>query len=244
MFRFLHVFRLWLTAALVVAAAVDAFPQARSQRVSFRTTDGVTIAASFYETTRKPAPAVICLHMLTRNRRDWEPVAAQLTTAGIAVLTVDFRGHGESGVAPTDAAAGLASLTEDVAAARRYLESRPEVIRDRIGLLGASLGANVALLAASSDPGIEAVALLSPTLDYRGLRIEQAARKYGPRPMLLVASREDAYSARTIRDLTKGEQPASSREKILVDAGHGTAMFARDSSLIRTLVEWFQRTLR
>ncbi len=242
-FRFLNVLRFGLAAALVVVAA-DSFAQARSQRVSFRTNDGVTIAASFYEATRKPAPAVICLHMLTRNRRDWEPVAAQLAASGIAALTVDFRGHGESAVAPSDAAAGLATLVEDVSAAKRYLESRPEVIRDRIGIAGASLGADVALLEASADPGIQAVALLSPTMDYRGLRIDQAAKKYGARPMLLVASREDSYSSRTIRDLTRGDQAGSAREKILVDAGHGTMMLSRDTGLIRTLVEWFQRTLR
>jgi alpha-beta hydrolase superfamily lysophospholipase len=229
---------------VVLAAAGNAHAQAHSQRVSFRTNDGVTIAASFYEATRKPAPAVICLHMLTRNRRDWEPVAAELAAAGIAVLTVDFRGHGESAVAPTDAAAGFASFTEDVSAARRYLESRPDIMRDRIAIAGASLGADVALLAASFDPAIQAVALLSPTLDYRGLRIEQAARRYGARPMLLVASREDSYSARTIRELTKGDKPGAPREKVLVETGHGTVMFARDTGLIRTLVEWFQRTLR
>lgn len=238
------VFRFWLAAVVLLAAAVDALPQAHSQRVSFRTNDGVTIAASFYETARKPAPVVICLHMLTRNRHDWEPVAAELAASGIAALTVDFRGHGESGVAPSDAAAGFAALSEDVSAAKRYLESRPDVIRDRIAIAGASLGADVALVAASSDPGIHAVALLSPTLDYRGLRIDQAAKKYGARPMLLVASREDSYSARTIRDLTKGDRPGSARETLLVDAGHGTMMFSRDTGLVRTLVEWFQRTLR
>lgn len=242
--RLHSVFRFWPVAALVLAAAGDASAQARSQRVSFRTNDGVTIAASFYESTRKPAPAVICLHMLTRNRRDWEPVAIQLAASGIAALTVDFRGHGESGVPPTDAAAGFASLAEDVAAAKRYLDSRPDVMRDRIAIAGASLGADVALIAASSDPAFQAVALLSPTMDYRGLRLEPAAKKYGARPMLLVASREDSYSARTIRDLTKGDQPGTAREKIVVESGHGTMMFTRDTGLIRTLVDWFQRTLR
>jgi alpha-beta hydrolase superfamily lysophospholipase len=237
-------FRSLLAAALVLGAAVDLFPQVHSQRVSFRTTDGVTIAASFYEATKRPAPAVICLHMLTRSRRDWEPVAAELASAGIAVLTIDFRGHGESGVAPSDAAAGLASFTQDAAAAKRYLESRPDVMRDRIAIAGASLGAEVALVTAAADPAIRAVALLSPTMDYRGLRIDQAAKKYGARPMLLVASREDSYSLRTIRDLTKTDQPGNPREKVLVDTGHGTMMFSRDTGLIRTLVDWFQRALR
>ena len=47
-----------------------------------------------------------------------------------------------------------------------------------IGLAGASIGANLALLDAADDPGVMSVALLSPGIDYRGLRTEAAMKKY------------------------------------------------------------------
>ena len=50
--------------------------------------------------------------------------------------------------------------------ATRARTSRP----DAIGVVGASLGANLALLAAADLPLVRAIALLSPSLDYRGLR--------------------------------------------------------------------------
>jgi dienelactone hydrolase len=218
--------------------------QARTVRVSFRSSDGVLLAGSFYETSSRPSPAVILVHMLTRNRRDWEAVAMRLASEGIAALAFDLRGHGESGPAPTEAGAAPSAMPRDVAAARQFLASRPDVLRDRIGLAGASLGANLALVDAATDPSVRSLVLLSPTLDYRGVRIESVARKYA-RPMLLVASREDAYSWRTVRDLTNPKDKGTSgRESLILEnAGHGTGMFARDSSLIQSIVDFFHRTL-
>ena len=75
-------------------------------------------------------------------------------------------------------------------------------------------------------PSIASLALLSPSLDYRGLRIEAAVRKVS-RPVLLVAGDDDPYASRSARELQKaGGGP---RELlILKQAGHGTAMFGRD----------------
>ena len=62
------------------------------------------------------------------------------------------------------------------------------------GLAGASIGANLAVLAAADDPTVRSLALLSVGLDYRGLRLEAALKKFGARPALLVASQEDPYA--------------------------------------------------
>jgi alpha-beta hydrolase superfamily lysophospholipase len=180
---------------LIVAVALgvlknEADPLA-AQRVSFRTDDGVVIAATWYEPSARPAPAVILVHMLNRTRRDWEPVASRLASEGVGALIIDMRGHGDSsGSVPRSESPDYSSLVLDVKAARRYLSTRSDVQPARVGLAGASLGANVAVLHAAADPSIASLALLSPSLDYRGLRIEQAFRKYGNRPALLVGSDE------------------------------------------------------
>lgn len=227
---------------LLLAPGAEA--QARTERVSFRSADGVLLAGSFYLTPDRPAPAVVLVHMLTRNRRDWEPVAMRLASQGIAALTFDLRGHGESAPAPAEASATPASMVQDVTAAIGFVRGRGDVLRDRLGVAGASLGANLALVASAADPSVRALVLLSPTLDYRGVRIEAVARKV-TRPMLLVASREDAYAWRTVRDLTnpKDNTSASRETLVLEGAGHGTGMFARNGSLLSAIAEFFQRTL-
>ncbi len=212
--------------------------------MSFHSPDGVLLAGTFYVTASRPAPAVVLVHMLTRNRTDWEPVAVRLAAEGIAVLAFDLRGHGESSPAPAEDRATPASMVQDVTAAVAFLRGRADVLHDRIGIAGASLGANLALVAATGDPLIRTVVLLSPTLDYRGVRVEAAARKYS-RPLLLVVSREDAYSWRTVRDLTnpKDRLSASRESLVLEGAGHGTGMFARNGSLIQSVTDFLHRTL-
>lgn len=211
------------------------------RRVSFAAADGVQLVASWYEPPNRPAPAVILVHMFDRSRRDWEILAARLASSGIGALAIDLRGHGDSPRAPRPSSpAELSALAADIAAARRYLATRGDVHPGRIGIAGASLGASLAVLAAA-ETSSAGVALLSPSLDYRGVRIEAAARKVAS-PMLLVASAEDGYASRTVRDLRKaGGGP---REIVtLQDAGHGTMMLDRDPALAWTLVDWFRRTL-
>ena len=133
-------------------------------------------------------------------------------------------------------------MVEDIAAARRYLSMRGDVRPARIGIAGASIGANLAALAAAGDPAIASLALLSPSLDYRGLRIEAAVRKYGTRPMLLVASDDDGYARRSALELQK---TGPGRELLsLVGAGHGTHMLGRAYELPAALIEFFRRTLQ
>jgi alpha-beta hydrolase superfamily lysophospholipase len=220
-----------------------AAPASAAQRVTFRTDDGVTLSGTWYEPSTRVGPAVILVHMLTRTRREWEAIAQRLSSEGIGALALDLRGHGESGAGPAGPPdrVDYSAMVLDLRAARRYLAQRSDVQQTRVGVAGASLGANLAALLASADSSIASVALLSPSLDYRGLRIEAAARKI-TRPMLLVAGDDDPYASRSARDLQKaGGGP---RELlILKQAGHGTAMLGRDPTLAGALVDWFRRTL-
>ena len=238
--------RISLAAALALSfAAGHGARAAASHPVTFRTDDGVTIAATLYEAARRPAPAVILLHMLTRSRDDWQSFADRLADAGISALAIDFRGHGQStrGPAGPDGEPDLARMTLDVQAGRAYLASHPDLVAvTHIGIAGASIGANVAILEAASDPAIKSLALLSPGLNYRALRAEAAMQKYSPRPVLFVAATNDPYATRSVKQLsTLG---GGLREiKTLENAGHGTTMLVRYPDLARLLVDWFERTL-
>jgi dienelactone hydrolase len=227
-----------LAGATVIAAVQVLGAGAAPERISFRTDDGLTLAATWHEPSSRPAPAVIFVHMLQKSRRDWDEVAAQMAAAGIGALTVDLRGHGDSPGSAQD----YSGMIQDVRAARRFLSSRADVTPARIGIAGASIGASLAALAAADDPSVVSLALLSPSLDYRGLRLDAAVRKYGARPLLLVASDDDGYAGRTVRDLRKAG--AGVREVVVLNhAGHGTAMLASGVDLGRRLLEWFRQTL-
>ena len=230
--------RVVLVAALAVCLARPAtIPLAAAQRVTLRTDDGVQLAATWHEPDARQGPAVILVHMLLKSRRDWDALASRLSSAGIGALTFDLRGHGDSQGTAQD----LGVMLQDLRAAKRFLVGRSDVNQGRIGVAGASLGATLAAMLAADDPTIRSLALLSPSLDYRGIRIEPAMRKVGSRPVLLAASAEDAYALRSARELQKD---ATARElQVLTSAGHGTTMLTRSPELVSSLVDWFRRTL-
>jgi pimeloyl-ACP methyl ester carboxylesterase len=230
-------------AALVLVAMSGEVSAATQQQVNFKTEDGVSIGATLYLPSR-PAPAVILLHPLTRSREDWRAVGQRLAEAGIAALAIDLRGHGASDPPPVATSGGeLTGMSLDIKAARAFLAGRREVVQGRVGLLGASVGANLAVTAAAADPSVRTLALLSPGLDYRGIRTEAALNRYGGRPVLMVGSSEDNYVMISMRRLSGGAG-AGTREQLVLDgAGHGTAMVARRPELIGVLVDWFRRTL-
>jgi dienelactone hydrolase len=233
--------RPFLFATLVVLAA-GSLLAAAPQEVSFPTDDGVAIAGSLYLPGR-PGPGIVLVHALSRTREDWSAVAARLADAGFVVLAIDLRGHGASGPLPDGT--GLDDLTKmmaDVKAARAFLASRREAIPGRVGFAGASIGANLAILMGGTDPTVRSLALLSPGIDYRGLRPEAAMKKYGERPALIVASQEDNYATHSARQLAIAGTGIRDL-RILSAAGHGTTMMVRQPDLAASLVDWFRRTL-
>jgi dienelactone hydrolase len=215
---------------------------AEGQTVTFAARDGVQVSAVLHLPEKTPAPAVVFLNMLGRTHRDWDDAAAKFVEAGIAVLAVEFRPSALPDPAADATGSPYAALVMDAEAARAYLAARPDINPGRIGMAGASLGANVAVLAASNDSSIRSLALLSVSLDYRGLKLEQALKKFASRPALLVASSEDPFALRTARQaVTMGD---GARElRVLSGAGHGTVMLAREPDLANALVDWFLRTL-
>jgi dienelactone hydrolase len=214
--------------AILLLLATDAAAQ---RRVTFRAEDGAALNGAYYEPSRRPAPGIVLLPMLRRSHTDWDAVASQLADAGFAVLAIDYRSGDE-----------LGAYALDVRAAKAFLRERPEVAPGSIGLAGASIGANLAVLDAAEDPGVVSIALLSPGLDYRGLRTEAAMKKYGARSALLAGSTKDPYTARSIRHLTT--IGPGLREVRLTDAvAHGTMLLAREGDLVSALVDWFKRTL-
>jgi len=224
-------------ALCVLAIGRAASPHAAGRTVTFRADDGRMLTGVLVETPQRPSPAVVLVPMLGQSKDAWQPVAQRLADAGIASLAIDLPGS----TVPEDPA-GLAAWHLDVRAALGYLASRPDVRPNAIGLAGASLGANLAVLAAVADPRVRALALVSPSLDYRGVRIEAPMRQLGARPAMLVASLRDPYAARTVRELTK--DPPGPRDARWAEArAHGTALLAAEPGLVSAIVDWFQRTL-
>jgi dienelactone hydrolase len=226
------------TAVLVAAIVAAPGAAAAQQTVALRATDGTSLAGTFYPSPRGLGPAVVLVHMFGRTRDDWRGFAERIQAAGAICLAIDLRGHGGS----SGAAAPSAAMALDVQAAVAWLAARTDVTPGAIGIVGASLGASAALLAAAESAAVKGVALVSPSADYRGVRLEAGLRKYGGRPMIVVASTEDPYALRTARALTEGDVPGRQLRLSSVPA-HGSRLLARDPEAAAALVDWLRQTL-
>ncbi len=195
------------------------------------TDDGISLAYSYWE-GQKPL-GIILLHMLNRDRHDYDKIAARLNEKGFHVISIDSRGHGESEGSWQDfTQTDFNAMMLDVRAAKDFLANKGV---ERFAIIGASIGANTALRYSITDPTVLSLVLLSPGLDYRGVRIEEAA-KILKAAVLLVASKEDEYSYLTVQKLHELE---STKMKLVLyeNAGHGTQMLANEQ-LEEEIMEW------
>ena len=93
--------------------------------VDLKASDNTLLKATYFP-AGKPGPGVLLFHQSNRDRKSWDGVAQQLAAAGMNVLTVDGRGHGESGGNSGDAERWF---RQDLDPVFDYLASQPEVNR-------------------------------------------------------------------------------------------------------------------
>ena len=155
--------------------------------------DGVRLAAS----VSAPSTAkqgVLLIHQDGRGKEDWDGLARLLQRDGCSVLAFDLRTQGANAVeGRSTTPADYAAMQADVTAALAVLKGRGV---ERISIVGAELGANLAVNAAVADPSVVSVVMLSPAMEIRGIIAADAVPRYGARPLLLVAAADDRAGAR------------------------------------------------
>ena len=104
-----------------------------------------------------------------------------ITRAGLAVLRCDDRGHAAS--TGTFATATTLDFAQDALAAVAWLRARPDVARDRVGIVGHSEGATVAAIAAADSRDVAFIVMLAgpalPGRDISNLQRAWMARRGG-----------------------------------------------------------------
>jgi len=208
--------------------------------VKLETADGTKVHA-LADTVKDAKKGVVLVHMAGRSAKDWSYLSEKLSRAGQSVVAPDLRGHGGNipeGDDPDVPDEDWAKMVQEVQASVQYLRDRG--VED-VSCAGASIGANLCLLAAAADPQIVNLVLLSPGLNYKGVKTVAAIEAYGERPVLLVASEDDNFA---FRSATVLEAKATGQRKyqILQNAGHGTKMLNRDPGLEGLMTSWLMGT--
>jgi alpha/beta superfamily hydrolase len=155
-----------------------------SRPITF-TSEGLTLEGILHQPVSSPCPAAAVCHPHplyggNMNNNVVAAVCRALAEAGIAGLRFNYRGVGRS---EGKYGNGLGERT-DAAAALAHLRQLAEVEQDRVGVIGYSFGATVALTAA--DERLAAVAAISVPAFSQGLP-DLAIRC----PTLLISGEQD-----------------------------------------------------
>ncbi|MBN1122763.1 MAG: alpha/beta fold hydrolase [Anaerolineae bacterium] len=125
--------------------------------VTFTGGDGLTLSG-WYIPSQNGA-VIILLHGYSANRMQMIYRSMMLAEHGYGVLTYDLRGHGES---EGDHRSLGWEDPADVAGALAFVKEQPDVDPERIGVLGFSVGGQIALTSAAAYPEIAAVVAEEP----------------------------------------------------------------------------------
>ena len=221
------------------------------EQISYKTFDGVTIVGDWYPTTTTVG-VVILLHMMPSDRKSWAPFQKVLAANNIASLAIDMRGHGDS--ISGDGGIKLdykkfkdiqhQQTLNDVVGAVEWLNKK-NYPKNQILIVGASIGADLALWSLEEEPQLAGAVLLSPG-NYRGMDAVEQASHVLPHQALLAAGSDtddpEAYdAARSIIEKASSERKAFFPYK---NAGHGIHLFSSDPQLMDKLAEWIRETIQ
>lgn len=208
-------------------------------------------------------PLLILLHGLGDSYKDWAYAIPPLVKAGYAVLAVDLRGHGGS----TQFARSSADPSQPNTAVWRYLpstqwvllpndintvltafgkpklhpkETAPQVQETPVVLMGAGLGANVALLLGSQAPKrIKAIVALSPQLSIKGLQPALSVLELQA-PVFYAVSTSTPDSMEATKKLYKLTQSHPKVLHLYKPIGTGSEMLRNNPVLLPTILQWLQ----
>lgn len=213
--------------------------------VRFTTEDGVHVAGVVREAGEMKHWAML-LHMMPATKESYAALQEALAGRGISSLAIDFRGHGESRQTTDGRILDYQTFghlehqakIKDVEAAVTYLERTYGAATSRLVLVGASIGANLALQYGAAHADVPGMVALSPGLNYRDVAtmplIQSLTRD---RHVYLASSADDEISGPAVEKLTE-RSLAQTDVKQFTDAGHGTRMFETHPEFLEEVADW------
>jgi len=139
-------------------------------------------------TPDSPMPGVVYIHGYQNNRETSDAYCIELARRGFVVLNIDAIGRGNSGI-PNDPDDPDFDVTYGALTSLGYLKSLPFVDAGSVGMMGHSLGAEMAYHVALEDPSVKALVI-------SGFAYTVDASPVRPKNMLMIFGKWDEYRDR------------------------------------------------
>lgn len=206
------------------------------EEVKFSAADGYKISGSFYPSSSKQkSKTVILVHQFGSNRHDFDILIPELLNSGFTVLDYDIRGMGKSQNGPTQ----INDFPKDVIGAVNFLKTKAEVDPDKIAIIGASVGANVAYVVSGSVPDIKAAISLSPSnTGSRGVLLGLDIPNFSPHNIFIASDEKEKADADFVFSLSKEIK----QQKVYPGFGHGVVLL-KSKEARRDILDFLKKIL-
>jgi len=216
------------------------------------TKDNLSLSLKYYIPTTNQKPAtVLLLHQFRKDKSSWDKFIPMLLNNGYAVYSIDMRGHGKSNSYKDGKEIFYEDMPEsewnkiphDIDTVMDFIRTNNAVDSSKIVVIGASIGANTAIIASSmfSDKIKTAVAL-SPGIEYHHLKTFGYA-KTAKIPIMIAVAKDDEYARESSIELNK---VITSKHVLDIYPGseHGTNLLDITPDLQNKIVVWLNENLK
>jgi len=254
-----------MVGSFVVASLVQRdFGRVAVTNVIYENYNGIPVRAKLLKpveaTQENPMPGVVHIHGYQNNRETGDAYCIELARRGVVVLNIDAIGRGNSGL-PNDPKDPKFDKTYGGLTSLKVLRSLSFVDPGSVGMLGHSLGAEMAYQVALGDPGVNSLVI-------SGFAYTLAASDRMPKNMLMIIGKWDEFRKRMTgtRDIEKEWMSTAQTKKVIPvsnpqigviygDFEQGTArrvvvprtihfMESHDRGGIGEMLEWMRKALR
>lgn len=178
-----------------------------------RTADGYAFAARVWRVD--PKRVAIYLHEYRDDQTGWWPMVTTVRRLPVSSITFDFRGHGTDEDNPDD----VPGMVEDARAAVAFARSQGF---EQILLIGAGMGAAIAVQVAAEQDDLRVIGLSTPSafdlLDTLAAMPGVAGR------IALVATEDDLSAAHSLGELQEAGKIPDAYVRLYPGRAHGVDM--------------------
>ncbi len=220
-----------------------------SAEVTVMTPDSMELVGYLYwpkDAQQTKLPVVVLLHERGETHGAWKSFVDVLCGNGYAAFAMDLRGYGYSiydfrtgrNRPPNTFYTGeQARFPADIRqlVGKMFAEHGKMLDSTKIAVIGAHLGGNAGLLYAVDEPNVRFTAMISPGLEYSGLKIGAAIRDYGGRPLFMAVAKQDIYSMESV-NLLSDVVPRVLDAAVFDTYFYGNSLLDREPQLTRMLV--------
>ncbi len=231
------------------------------EKIFLTTRDEMKIAADLYR-VENPVGWLVLVHMMPATKESWINLAKEFQKIGYESIAIDLRGHGESEGGPE----GFLKFSDsehqksvlDLEAAVKYLMESRQATSDKIIFIGASIGANLSLQYLAEHSEYKTAVLLSPGLNYRGIKTEPFVQKLAseqqaftsgfgnpkaPIRIFFVSAENDGDNAeqnKKLYDLIPSNSGIEKKIQIYQVGGHGTDILENQPELKSLIIDFIR----